>query len=64
MQTKILEKDKKAGVCYAITDDGLELPVIDLTHPAFELQLPESELQALLQQFLQDLKSPEKVPAF
>ena len=64
MQPRIPEKDKKAGVCYAITDDGLELPVIDVTHPAFELTLSDKELQSLLQQFLQDVKGPEKAPAF
>ena len=44
MPPKIAEKKKKAGVCYAVTDDGLELPVIDVTHPAFEIQLNEGEL--------------------
>ena len=28
MEPRIPEKNKKAGVCYAWTDDGLELPVI------------------------------------
>jgi hypothetical protein len=64
MQPKIVERNKKAGVCYAVTDDGLELPVIDVTHAAFEVLLSEDELKALLQQFLQDVKGPEKVPAF
>ncbi len=35
MQIKIPEKNKKPGVCYTITDDGLELPVIDVTNPVF-----------------------------
>ena len=35
MLPKIPEQNKKPGVCYAVTDDGLELPVIDITHPAF-----------------------------
>jgi hypothetical protein len=65
MRSKIIEeKNKKAGVCYAVTDDGLELPIIDVTHPAFEVSLSESELKALLQQFLQEVKGPEKTPAF
>jgi hypothetical protein len=58
------ELSSKAGVCYAVTDDGLELPVIDVTHPAFELQLNEGDSEALLQQFLRDLRGPEKTPAF
>ena len=64
MQPKTPENKKKAGVCYAVTDDGLELPVIDVTHPAFEIKLNESEQQALLEQFLQEIKGPEKTPTF
>ena len=64
MQLKIPEKNKKPGVCYAITDDGLELPVIDVTNPIFEVSLSESDLNAQLQQFIQDAKGPEKIPPF
>ncbi len=64
MQPRISEKNKKPGVCYAVTDDGIELPVIDVTHPAFELSFSESELEALLQEFLRNVKGPEKTPAF
>ena len=64
MQLKIPEKNKKAGVCYAITDDGLELPVIDVTNPVFEVSLKESELNTQLQQFIQDAKGPERIPPF
>jgi hypothetical protein len=34
-ETRLPERNKRPGVCYALTDDGVELPVIDLTHPAF-----------------------------
>lgn len=64
MQPRIPEKNKKAGVSYAVTDDGLELPIIDITHPAFEVSFDESEMEALLQQFLRDVKGQEKTPAF
>jgi hypothetical protein len=64
MQIKIPETNKKAGVCYAITDDGLELPIIDVTNPIFQVSLSESELDAQLQQFIQDAKGPEKIPPF
>jgi len=33
MMPRVPELNKKPGVCYAVTDDGLDLPVIDLTHP-------------------------------
>ena len=41
MQPRITQKNNKAGVCYAITDEGVELPVIDVTHPAFAIQLTD-----------------------
>jgi hypothetical protein len=37
MTTRIPEKQKLPGLHYAVTDDGVELPVIDITHPAFVL---------------------------
>ena len=64
MQPKFPEKDKKKNICYAITDDGLELPVIDVTNPVFEVSLKESELNTQLQQFIQDAKGPERIPPF
>jgi hypothetical protein len=64
MQPKIPEKDKKPNICYAVTDDSLELPVIDVTSPVFEVSLNESELNAQLQQFIQDAKGPESIPPF
>jgi hypothetical protein len=64
MQPKIPEKNKKAGVCYAVTDDGLELPIIDVTHPAFAVQLSDLELDELLQKYLEEVKSQAKVPGF
>ncbi len=64
MQAKIAERNKISGICYAVANNGVELPVIDVTHPAFELRLSEGELDALLQQHLQDVRGPERVPAF
>jgi hypothetical protein len=64
MLPKIPEKNKKAGVCYAVTDDGLELPVIDITHPAFAIQLGDQELDGLLHKHLKDVASQERSPAF
>ncbi|HUH96046.1 MAG TPA: hypothetical protein VLZ89_01725 [Anaerolineales bacterium] len=63
MQPKIPEKNKKPSVCYALTDQGLELPVIDVTNPNFAVSLEEGELDAQLQLLLQNVTRPEKVPA-
>ena len=64
MRPNIPETNKKAGVSYAVTDDGLELPVIDVTHPAFAVQLSEAELDEILQKHLQAVKDQARTPAF
>ena len=56
------EHNKKPGVCYAVTDDGLELPVVDVTHPAFEAALSEERLQALAEHFLREQRRFAKLP--
>jgi len=48
---RISELNRKAGVSYALTDDGLELPVIDVTHPAFAIAPTDAELDALTAAF-------------
>ena len=61
---KLKAHARKAGLCYARTDEGLELPVIDVTHPAFHIALDEGEQAALIERFLQDVGGPERLPAF
>ena len=51
------EERKVPGVCYALTSQGVELPVIDVTHPAFALELSAIEQQELVKKFL-----AQKVP--
>lgn len=60
---RIPEHEKKAGLCYALTDDGLELPVIDVSHPAFVLEPGEGELAALMDACLRDMRAREAAPA-
>lgn len=48
--TLVAERHKRFGVSYAVTDDGLELPVIDITHPAFAIAPTEAEIDALAAQ--------------
>ncbi len=54
MSKERLEAHKKEGISYALTDDGIELPVIDVTHPAFKVTLDPLEHDALLEQFTKD----------
>jgi hypothetical protein len=58
MIARVPEKKKKAGVCYAVTDDGIELPVIDITHPAFAFEISEAELSALIDSMQRSAKIP------
>jgi len=50
----VLEPNKRPGVVYALTKDGVELPVIDITHPVFSLNIRDAEQSALVQKFLRE----------
>lgn len=62
MRTR-LEKNKKPGVSYALTADGIELPIVDVTHPAFALTLTEADLAERLARFLAEPPPFAKLPA-
>ena len=48
------EQNKKPGICYAATTDGVELPVVDVSHPAFQLAVTDSEQRKLIENFLSE----------
>lgn len=54
MNIRVPEARKQPGISYAVTDDGVELPVIDITHPAFDPGPLEARLPALTQAFIAD----------
>ncbi|HXK19152.1 MAG TPA: hypothetical protein VNG33_15170 [Polyangiaceae bacterium] len=56
------ERNKRPGVSYAVTNDGLELPVVDVTHPAFAAELSEEKQQALVSQFLDEQRRFARLP--
>jgi hypothetical protein len=56
------ELRKRSGVCYVVTDDGIELPVVDVTHPAFALELERAQQRALIEAFLKESQPLEKLP--
>lgn len=67
MPDKIPEQKKIAGVCYAWTDENgrlpcMELPVIDITHPAFAFDDSPEHVNALIEQFLQSLQRLAQTP--
>src|SRR5215471_1933339 len=64
MQIRIPEHEKKVGVCYAVTDDGIELPVIDVTHPAFAFDVSDEKFAQLIDQFARSERRRAKLPRF
>src|SRR5512141_2820440 len=60
---RVPEARKAPGVCYALTDDGVELPVIDVTHPAFRCAPSEAELSRLTERSLDSMRRFSKLPA-
>lgn len=62
MEPRVPERNKQAGVCYAVTDDGLELPVMDITHPAFACEMTEAEISAVIDRTMQGFRESAKLP--
>jgi hypothetical protein len=58
------ELRKKPGVCYAVTDDGLELPVVDVTHAAFRFDLSEDKQRGLVDHFLEQQRRFMRLPSW
>ena len=54
----------KPGIVYATTPDGLELPVIDLTHPAFAIPDDPASRSSLTQQYKLTEEKNAKGPVF
>ena len=60
----MLEKNKKPGVQYVIAPDGIELPVVDVSHPAFALTMTDPEQKMLTNKFLQQGVPFRALPSF
>jgi hypothetical protein len=59
---RIPETKKLPGVHYALTNDGIELPVLDLTHAAFRFDPSDAELRARVADFVRDSRRRERLP--
>jgi hypothetical protein len=55
-------RHKRTGVSYAVTDDGLELPVLDVTHPAFACELTDEKQGRMLARFLDEQRRFARLP--
>jgi len=56
------ELHKKPGVHYALTTDGLELPIVDVTHPAFAVSPTDAEQAQMVAAFLAQEMPFAKLP--
>src|SRR5262245_30816457 len=64
MEPRIVERNKKPGVCYQLSGEGIELPVIDVTHPAFALEPSDAELAELRLRYLRTARLRARLPGF
>ncbi len=64
MQIVTPEKNKKPGVHYAVSDEGIELPVVDVTQPAFAIDMSQAELDKMLEEHVRRVKAQGKLSAF
>ena len=68
MHKKYLIKNKLSGLSYAFTMNGVELPVLDITHPDFISSIDENRLKTILPYIEKNAdKNAEKfnkIPAF
>jgi hypothetical protein len=58
----LLEANKKPGVHYALTPDGVELPIVDVTHPVFAVSISSAEQEQRVQAFLKETRQLEQLP--
>lgn len=52
------------GIVYTTTADGLELPIIDITHPAFAIPDDPASRAALIEQYKEKTAADTRGPAF
>ena len=57
-------REQQAGLFYATTDDGQELPIIDVSHPAFAIRLEDGEMERRLQEHAQVTEQHNRTPVF
>ncbi len=60
----LVEKNKNVGLCYAFTEDGIELPIIDITQPACDESANAENLSSLAEDFIHFQKMPSPIRRF
>jgi hypothetical protein len=51
--------ERRDGLCYAVTDDGIEVPVIDIMHPDFTEVIGTEDLARAVAQAVADVRERE-----
>jgi len=63
-----VEKSKIPGISYAVTKDGIELPVLDITNPLFVSSIDEEKLERMIREIAPEarkrVESFNKIPLF
>jgi hypothetical protein len=59
-----LESNKRPGVRYALSADGIELPIVDVTHPAFAVTIDDATLAKQVAAFVAQGPPLAKLPSF
>lgn len=54
MENRICEKNKIKGLSYAFTVNGIELPVLDITHPLFTDSISKEKLDKMLKDIVKN----------
>jgi hypothetical protein len=62
MTTALGPDGRPLGVLYAMAGDGSELPVIDVTHPAFALPYDEAQMKRRVALFVRGERLRSKIP--
>jgi hypothetical protein len=62
MDILIPEKNKRPGMVYAVTDDGIEVPIIDVTHPGFRVEISARELAAATEKAVAEVTARAQIP--
>jgi hypothetical protein len=56
------EERVRTDVLYAKTDEGVGLPVIDVTNPAFAVSASDAELAAMAEQYVREATEQREIP--
>jgi hypothetical protein len=62
VKPQLAETDKHPGLAYAVSSDGIELPVIDITHPAFQIDLDPRTISSLLERYAAEEQRRARMP--